>query len=133
MTNFESRISSSEKQRLLDESKHNIHVQNPTTRKERIVRNVIIPAIFLLSACLLLYRSISVCNHYVQPARPLEELLYDPELKAETSNVTKVALEAHIMSKCPDARDCLQQLVVPTMERMSDKVDFKLSYIGRYV
>lgn len=42
----------------------------------------------------------------------------------------RVPLEAHIMSKCPDARDCLQKLVLPTMQRVSEKVDFKLSYIG---
>lgn len=43
----------------------------------------------------------------------------------------KVPLEAHIMSKCPDARDCLQKLVVPAMEQISDKVDFELSFIAR--
>lgn len=37
------------------------------------------------------------------------------------------------MSKCPDARDCLRDLVVPAMERISDKVDFRLSFIGSYV
>jgi hypothetical protein len=47
----------------------------------------------------------------------------------ESSN--KVPLEAHIMSKCPDARDCLQQLVVPAMEQVNDKVDFDLSFIAR--
>ena len=51
--------------------------------------------------------------------------------KLSTSNQTSlVPLEAHIMSKCPDARDCLRDLVVPTMEQVVDKVDFKLSYIG---
>lgn len=44
-----------------------------------------------------------------------------------------VPLEAHIMSKCPDARDCLRDLIVPAMERISDKVDFRLSFIGTYV
>lgn len=44
-----------------------------------------------------------------------------------------VPLEAHIMSKCPDARDCLRDLVVPAMEKISDKVDFRLSFIGSYV
>lgn len=44
-----------------------------------------------------------------------------------------VPLEAHIMSKCPDARDCLRDLIVPAMERVNDKVDFRLSYIGTYV
>lgn len=43
----------------------------------------------------------------------------------------KVAFEAHIMSKCPDAKDCLQDLVVPVMANISDKVDFTLSYIGK--
>ena len=46
-------------------------------------------------------------------------------------NATKVALEAHIMSKCPDAKACLQKLVVPAMADISDLVDFNLSYIGR--
>jgi hypothetical protein len=41
-----------------------------------------------------------------------------------------VPLEAHIMSKCPDARDCLQKLVLPTMQRVSEKVNFTLSFIG---
>lgn len=48
-------------------------------------------------------------------------------------NVTnKVALEVHIMSKCPDAKDCLKELVVPTMAKIHDKVDFRLSFIGSY-
>lgn len=42
-----------------------------------------------------------------------------------------VPLEAHIMSKCPDARDCLRDLIVPAMERISDHVNFRLSFIGR--
>ncbi|KAK4246535.1 hypothetical protein C7999DRAFT_33056 [Corynascus novoguineensis] len=41
-----------------------------------------------------------------------------------------VPLEAHIMSKCPDARDCLRDLVLPTMQKVHDKVNFTLSYIG---
>lgn len=46
---------------------------------------------------------------------------------------TKVPMDVHIMSKCPDARQCLKQLVVPTMANVSDKVDFRLSFIGRYI
>lgn len=49
----------------------------------------------------------------------------------ENKTTGRVDLEAHIMSKCPDARDCLQKLVVPTMEQVSDKVNFRLSYIGK--
>ncbi|KAJ5356668.1 Gamma interferon inducible lysosomal thiol reductase GILT [Penicillium concentricum] len=48
----------------------------------------------------------------------------------ETLEQTKIPLEAHIMSKCPDAQDCLQKLVLPAMEKISDKVDFKLSFIA---
>lgn len=44
-----------------------------------------------------------------------------------------VPLEAHIMSKCPDARDCLHDMVLPAMQKVHDKVNFTLSFIGRYV
>jgi len=40
-------------------------------------------------------------------------------------------LEAHIISKCPDTRDALRELLLPVMQRVSSKVDFKLSYIGK--
>lgn len=43
----------------------------------------------------------------------------------------KVPLEIHVMSKCPDARDCLQKLILPTMVEVSDKVNFTMSFIGR--
>lgn len=49
----------------------------------------------------------------------------------KTQAQSKVPLEAHIMSKCPDAQACLQKLVLPAMEQISDKVDFKLSFIAR--
>ncbi|KAI9757596.1 MAG: hypothetical protein M4579_003409 [Chaenotheca gracillima] len=59
---------------------------------------------------------------------PMEEpsILRDARLLS----IRKIPLEAHIMSKCPDAQDCLRDLVLPAMEKVSDKVDFKLSYIG---
>ncbi|KAK4163255.1 hypothetical protein QBC43DRAFT_213519 [Cladorrhinum sp. PSN259] len=41
-----------------------------------------------------------------------------------------VPLEAHIMSKCPDAKDCLRELVLPTMQKAYNKVNFTLSFIG---
>lgn len=41
----------------------------------------------------------------------------------------RVPLEAHIMSKCPDAKDCLHDMILPAMQNVSDKVDFRLSYI----
>lgn len=44
----------------------------------------------------------------------------------------RVPLEAHIMSKCPDAKDCLHDLILPAMQRIESLVDFKLSFIGSY-
>ena len=43
----------------------------------------------------------------------------------------QVPLEVHIMSKCPDAKDCLHDMILPAMQNVSDKVDFTLSFIGR--
>lgn len=51
----------------------------------------------------------------------------------DTNDVAKVSMDVHIMSKCPDARECLNKLVLPTMANVSDKVDFRLSMIGTYV
>ena len=49
---------------------------------------------------------------------------------SELNSSRKIPLEAHIMSKCPDARDCLEKLIVPTMEKVSSRVAFNLSFIG---
>ncbi|CRL21509.1 Gamma interferon inducible lysosomal thiol reductase GILT [Penicillium camemberti] len=62
-------------------------------------------------------------DNYLQPGRFASDA-------HQTLEQTKIPLEAHIMSKCPDAQDCLQKLVLPAMERISDKVDFKLSFIA---
>jgi len=58
--------------------------------------------------------------------------LATPAAAAATAAVNRnlVPLEAHIMSKCPDAKDCLKELVLPAMMRVYDKVNFTLSYIG---
>jgi Gamma interferon inducible lysosomal thiol reductase (GILT) len=59
----------------------------------------------------------------------------DADIVATTPAQNKVEklvpLDVHVMSKCPDARDCLQKLIIPAMEKISDKVDFQLSFIGR--
>ena len=49
---------------------------------------------------------------------------------AQSNHTGFVPLEAHVMSKCPDAKTCLEELVVPAMEQVVDMVDFRLSYIG---
>lgn len=60
----------------------------------------------------------------------LSESYSNALMEAKISS-SKVPLEAHIMSKCPDAQDCLQQLIVPAMEQVSDKVNFTLSFIAK--
>ncbi|EHK43338.1 hypothetical protein TRIATDRAFT_301200 [Trichoderma atroviride IMI 206040] len=42
-----------------------------------------------------------------------------------------VPFEAHIISKCPDTRHALRNLILPAMQKVHDKVDFQLSYIGK--
>ncbi|KAF9767530.1 hypothetical protein IL306_015281 [Fusarium sp. DS 682] len=65
---------------------------------------------------------------------------FNPILNQTTVDITSndahttnrlVPLEAHIMSKCPDAKEGLELLVLPVMQRVHDKVNFTLSYIGR--
>lgn len=58
---------------------------------------------------------------------------YKLPVSTATDEKPLVPLEAHIMSKCPDAQDCLKMMVLPTMQRAYDKVNFTLSYIGTYV
>lgn len=41
-----------------------------------------------------------------------------------------VPLEAHVISKCPDTRDCLKELLLPAMIQVYQKVNFTLTYIG---
>lgn len=108
-----------------------LHPRKPLTAGERLVRYVV-PCILLLSAISLLVIQGLLCHYIGLPDSwnfidPIDEVT----MPGYATKSTKVQLEAHIMSKCPDARDCLQQLVVPTMEQVSDLVDFKLSYIGR--
>ncbi|CEI40201.1 unnamed protein product [Fusarium venenatum] len=68
-----------------------------------------------------------------QPFRPLID--DEPWVHVTNDDVqltdSLVPLEAHIMSKCPDAKDALELLVLPVMQRVHDKVNFTLSYIGR--
>ncbi|RPB05996.1 hypothetical protein L873DRAFT_1839495 [Choiromyces venosus 120613-1] len=56
-----------------------------------------------------------------------QQSLGTPSLTTET----KVPLEIHIMSKCPDAKDCLEQLIAPVLEEIESLVDFQMSFIGR--
>ncbi|KAL4951846.1 hypothetical protein BDW69DRAFT_31517 [Aspergillus filifer] len=74
---------------------------------------------------------LSPCHHHSRPGNKSVSLHDDAALtNLAVANSERVPFEAHIMSKCPDARDCIRELVVPTMERVSDKVDFDLSFIA---
>jgi len=91
--------------------------------RERWVKRIL-PAILTLLALFALFRTTFVCNHRYDPGKPLSRM----NVLEETE---KVPLEIHVMSKCPDARDCLQELILPTMVEVSDKVNFTMSFIGR--
>jgi hypothetical protein len=66
-------------------------------------------------------------------ATVLQSLPSPPSPAPVAATNALVPLEAHIMSKCPDARDCLRELVLPAMQKAHEKVNFTLSFIGKYV
>ena len=80
----------------------------------------VVPGAVLVIIIWSVIRAAFIENHHWSPGKGLR------------SQETLVPFEAHIMSKCPDAKDCLEKLVVPAMVQVSDKVNFTLSYIGRY-
>ena len=52
----------------------------------------------------------------------LAHALYEPR---------KVDFDVHLMSMCPDARDCMELLVSPAMQQVASKVKFRIDFIGR--
>ncbi|KAL2789262.1 hypothetical protein BJX66DRAFT_307314 [Aspergillus keveii] len=72
------------------------------------------------------------CYHHAQSNRDATSLddAQGSWINPILADSERIPFEAHIMSKCPDARDCIRELVVPTMERVGDKVDFELSFIA---
>ena len=94
-------------------------------RSRRALRNYLLLIFTLFFVVIyLIPRTIQILS----PDGPPPEGQQLPEMKINATSL--VPLEAHIMSKCPDAKDCLVDLVVPAMEQIADKVDFRLSYIG---
>ncbi|KAF2750331.1 hypothetical protein M011DRAFT_238189 [Sporormia fimetaria CBS 119925] len=100
---------------LLPQTEHGSETHESVSRPKKRL-NCFHAAAFAFVAGLFLFGAHSHCSR--------------PHHSDERRLETKVPLEIHIMSKCPDTRDCLQKLVVPTMEEVSDKVDFRISYIG---
>lgn len=70
------------------------------------------------------------CNSRHRSSHPMIHV-NAPDSSHNATAEGKVPLEVHIMSKCPDAQVCLKDLVVPAMQDVVDKVDFRLSYIGK--
>jgi hypothetical protein len=101
----------------------------PESLRSRLCRSIIT----YVSAILLVFLVIAYGVPTIFPKQDLRPIAITPASppRLSSSNQTSlVPLEAHVMSKCPDARDCLRDLVVPAMEQVNDKVDFRLSYIG---
>lgn len=111
----------------------------PTRYNRRLLRRL------LLSVCLVIGLYVFTRPSSLECAWPVDlpasvanhmPVLYQPRQfrKCTTAksekNPKRIPLEAHIMSKCPDAQECLQDLVLPAMEQISDKVDFRLSFIA---
>ena len=117
--------------RYHDEEYHNLmrraHSYACRSRRKHLV---LLPLILLIWASTRYYtswlRSTNSNSPNISPGwlRPITS----PNTSANRSAL--VPLEAHIMSKCPDAKDCLRELVVPAMEKIVDMVDFTLSFIG---
>lgn len=64
----------------------------------------------------------------VTPDRPTTSVDTTHDVSPVTGSL--VPLEAHIISKCPDTRDCLRELLLPAMIQVHEKVNFTLTYIG---
>lgn len=85
-----------------------------------------IPAVLTLLALFSLFRTTFVCHHHYDSSLPMSSVGTMEGKGAEE----KIPLEIHVMSKCPDARDCLRELIVPTMVEISEKVNLTMSFIG---
>lgn len=105
----------------------------PSSRLRRVLITLLILAIALPFGLLGKYFGFSAISATHSARHPHYLSLVNAQGNSKMNQTEIVPLEVHIMSKCPDARDCLRDLIVPTMERVSDKVDFKLSFIGRWV
>lgn len=112
-------------QRHIESAKPNQTTASTSTREYVCKR--LVPAILTVLALLTLFRSTFVSNHHYTPDCG-QTLL--PPTKEEIER-PRVELESHGMSRCPDFKDCLRELILPTMERVNDRVNFTLSFIGR--
>lgn len=115
---------------IMDE-KRPVWSRSRSYRRNRPILSVAIVAILLFTVYQFLPLS-SYAGNWVPSQTGKSAASKGSSISETTSAATKdlVPLEAHIMSKCPDAKDCLRDLVLPTMMRINEKVNFTLSYIG---
>lgn len=118
-----------------DQSIHNPpSVPSPaSSRRRRVLTTLLLLGIVLHLGKYFGFSTISAVHPTSGASNTHSLSLLNSQTDSRMNQTELVPLEVHIMSKCPDARDCLRDLIVPTMERVSDKVDFTLSFIGRWV
>lgn len=87
----------------------------------------------VVSKCLMVFAITILATYLLGLLGLIAFAMVDSDEETSEYLPRRVPLEAHIMSKCPDAKDCLHDLVLPAMQNVSHYVDFKLSYIGSYV
>ncbi|KJX92096.1 hypothetical protein TI39_contig5921g00004 [Zymoseptoria brevis] len=110
-------------------------IQNRRAQRRRLAYRFTLVSVLLL-VCLrtLDFTSLRAsCSTHLDDISRSWRTIGSPQTPLASSEVKskRIPLEAHIMSKCPDARDCLRDLVVPAMEKIEDQVDFRLSFIGK--
>ncbi|KAF4126800.1 Gamma interferon inducible lysosomal thiol reductase (GILT) [Geosmithia morbida] len=116
------------------------HPGTMTQRRRALRRGHSLVAVALLVVMTLLYlttfhRSVSIHVTTTTSDLSSSDHLHHHQQQQNLDVVSpaehRVPLEAHIISKCPDTRDALRELILPVMQRVSDEVDFTLSYIGK--
>ena len=99
----------------------------------RVVTAVVALTLILYAVVSLKAKSHSDWLNPADAVPSLNAVLAFPKSQSLVLQEQHVSLEAHVMSKCPDARDCLRDLIVPAMARTADLVNFRLSFIGEHV
>lgn len=111
----------------LYQKQHNASFFAPSERS-RLRSRLVVYIVAFTSAFLIITYGMPILSGYYPQASP--ETIMTQSTDAKSNQTALVPLEAHIMSKCPDAKTCLEKLVVPAMEQVVDMVNFRLSYIG---
>lgn len=120
----------------VDISAHHEEEVQDQTMARRVGSQRMLRIVLVAIAVTLLMKGLFVSFHHcMRPTLrihpPHQPLRWENEDEWVFVEKNKVPFEAHIMSKCPDAKYCLEKLVVPAMEKVHDKVNFTLSFIGR--